>query len=473
VQQTKLESENLELEKGNLSLWETLAQGLGANSTAVTTALLFVGLAAIVGDSLPLVVLLAFSIYLGMTLITYEWSKEVSSAYSWAAFHRRAFKRFGKFLSFCGGTTFYYYSLLGYVGFSMFGLTTFLYPLFPNVFATFQWIWIPIMLAIIVETSALAYFGIRLSMRYILYTGLAEIAFLLITSLILVAEAGPSNTATVFTLAPLGNNISNLVMGVALGISLFSRTSNLLPISEETRNPKRNVPFSLALLAAIVGVVTILSAYAQTVLHGVNNLSGYLSMIHPGVSVYMQYLGLMAAGLYTIFLANSFNSSGISFETSTARTAYAFARDNLIFPKSLAKINKHKVPGNLIIFTAILSFAVALTTGIFFGPFVGSLFLITSNSLFCFANYAIAGIGLGFYHHKSGTLNILRHLIVPWAVVVALIATIFYEIYPTPAPPLNYSVWVAGIYCLAITVTYFVYQNSKPRDLEKVGAFSL
>ena len=37
-----------------------------------------------------LVIVLAFIIYCGMTLVTYEWSKEVASAYSWAAFHRKA-----------------------------------------------------------------------------------------------------------------------------------------------------------------------------------------------------------------------------------------------------------------------------------------------------------------------------------------------------------------------------------------------
>ena len=42
---------------------------------------------------MTLVIVLAFVIYCGMTLITYEWSKEVASAYSWAAFHRKAYKR--------------------------------------------------------------------------------------------------------------------------------------------------------------------------------------------------------------------------------------------------------------------------------------------------------------------------------------------------------------------------------------------
>ncbi len=472
MQQTALETEQ-EPSKAGLSMWETLAQGLGANSPAVVTALLFVGLAASVGDALPLVLSLSFAVYLGMTLITYEWSKEVSSAYSWAAYHRRAFSKFGKFLSFYGGTTFYYYYLLGYAGFAMLGLTTFLYPIFPSLFTAYPWIWIPITVAIIVETSTFAYFGIKLSMRYILYTGLAEVVFLLVTSAILVIKAGPSNTSLVFTPAPLGNNVPALATAMILGISIFSRSNNVLPISEETRNPKENVPLSLAILAALLGAVIILSAYAQTVTYALGNMSTYLSLVNPGVSVYLQYLGLTAAVIYIVFIVNGFNSSGLSFETSSVRTAYAFARDNLVFPRSLAKTNRYKVPGNLIIFTAILSIAVSVVSGILFGPFVGGLFLIISNSVFSFSNHAIAGIGLGFYHHSKGTLKLVRHVIIPWAVVIALAAAIFYVLYPPPAPPLNYSAWIAGIYLFGVVIAYLACHKKKPQDLDKVGKFSL
>lgn len=461
------------LARGTLSMWEALAQGLGTNGPAAVTALFFVGLALSVGGSLTLVVTLAFIIYLGMTLITYEWSKEVASAYSWAAYHRRAFGKAGRFLSFYGATTYYYYYLLGYIGFAMLGLTTFLYVLFPGVTSAYPWIWIPITIIVIAETTILNFFGIKLSMRYVLYTGLAEIIFLVITSIILIIMAGPSNSTAVFTLAPQGNNVKGLLVEMVLAIATFGGLNSVVPVAEETKNPKRNVPLSLGILAGLLGLVIIISAYAQSVIYGVGNMFNYGNSADPGIEIYTKYLGIAAATIFAIFIVNSFNSSGVSFETSAVRTSYALSRDNLIFPHSFTKLNKHKVPGNLILFTGGISIVIAVIAGELMGPFIASLFLIISNSIFSFSNHLIAGIGLSLYHHKRKTLKIIRHVIIPWAVVIVLVTAIIFVVYPAPAAPLNYSAWAAGIYLLGVIIAYFAYGSKNKEAIDKVGEFSL
>lgn len=461
------------LATNTLTMWEALAQGLGTNGPAAVTALFFVGLAASVGGALPLVVALSFIIYLGMTLISYEWSKEVASTYSWAAYHKRAYKRLGSFFSYFGGTTYYYYYLLGYTGFAMLGLASFLYVLFPGVASTYPWIWIPIVVAVIAETTALNYFGIKISMRYVLYTGLAEIAFLLVTSVIIIIMVGPRNTGTVFTAAPVSGNITTILVTMVLGIATFGGLNSVVPVAEETKNPKKNVPMALGLLAGILGITIILNSYAQSVGYGVSNMFNYAGLPDPGITVYLKYLGTVGAVIFAILIINSFNSSGVSFETSAVRTSYAYSRDGILFPSSFRKINKHKVPGNLVIFTGVLSIVIAIVAGELMGPLTAGLFLIISNSIFSFTNHALAGIGLGFYHHRKGTLRILRHVVIPLAVVVALAVAIIYVVYPAPAPPLNYSAWVAGAYFLAVVITYFVYRKTSPEKLDEVGKFSL
>ena len=458
---------------GSLTMWEALAQGLGTNGPAAVTALFFVGLAFSVGGALPLVVSLAFVIYLGMTLISYEWSKEVASTYSWAAYHKRAYKRIGGFLSFFGGTTYYYYYLLGYTGFAMLGLASFLYVLFPGVAAAYPWIWIPIVIAVIVETTALNYFGIKISMRYVLYTGLAEIAFLLVTSLVIIVEAGPSNTLTAFTAAPVSGNLTTILVTMVLGIATFGGLNSVVPVAEETNNPKKNVPLALGLLAGILGITIILNSYAQTVGYGVSNMFAYANLNDPGITVYLKYIGTAGAVIFAIFIINSFNSSGVSFETSAVRTSYAYTRDGILFPKSFSRINKHKVPGNLVIFTGVASILIALVSGVILGPLTAGLFLIISNSIFSFTNHALAGVGLGLYHHRKGTLKVVRHVIIPVAVVVALAVAIVYVVYPAPAPPLNYSAYVAGAYFAFVVILYLVYRKIDPERISKVGDFSL
>ncbi|MEM3675904.1 MAG: APC family permease [Thermoplasmataceae archaeon] len=460
------------LRRGTLSLWEAFAQGLGTNGPAAVTALFFVSLAGIVAGSLPLVVTLAFVIYLGMTLIAYEWSKEVASAYSWAAYHRRGFKRAGRFLSFYAGTTYYYYYLLGYTGFAVLGLSSFLYVIFPGIASAYPWIWMPITIAVILETSILNYFGIKPSMRYVLYTGIAEIAFLLLTSIALIALNPGKVSIIPYTTQPISGNLSTLLVAMVLGIATFGGLNTVVPVAEETKDPKRNVPLALALLAGILGLTIILNCYSQTISYGVANMINYANIPDPGIFVYTTYLGVIVAGIFAVFIANSFNSSGVSFETAAVRTSYAFSRDGILFPSSLSKINKHGVPGRMVIFNATLATIIALVSGIVLGPLTAGVFLIISNSIFSLSNHAIAGIGLIFYHGRRKTLRIVVHVIIPILVSIAIAIAIFYTVYPAPPVPLNYSAWIAGIFLACIIIAYILYRR-QPEKLDKVGEFSL
>lgn len=469
--------DNLDSKSGlathTLSMWQALAQGLGTNGPAAVTALFFVGIAGAVGASMVLVIVLAFIIYCGMTLVTYEWSKEVASAYSWAAFHRKAFGDKGKFLSFYGGISYYYYYLLGYTGFAMLGLTAFLYALDPALAVAYPWIWIPLTVIIIGETTILNFFGVKLSLKYVLYTGLAEFIFLVGTSIALIVIAGPHNSFVPFTAAAVHFNYTDIAIEMILGIATFGGLNSVVPVAEETKNPKKNIPLALGVLAGMIGAVIIMNSYAQSVVYGVGNMFQYANLSDPGIFVYTKYLGLAVAAVFALFIINSFNSAGVGFETSTVRTSYAYARDKLLFPKVFTNINKHKVPGNLVIFTGLLSITIAIVSGLILGPLTASLFLIISNSIFSFSNHAIAGIGLGVYHRRKGTLKIIQHVIIPWAVAIALVVAIVYVVYPAPAPPLNYASYISGIYFLFIIVMYFYYRARKPDVLEEVGKFSL
>ncbi len=456
-----------------LSMWEALAQGLGTNGPAAVTALFFVGIASAVGGSMPLVIILSFLIYAGMTVIAYEWSKEVASAYSWAAFHKKAFKRYGKFLSYYGGISYYYYYLLGYTGFAMLGLTSFLYALDPGLAAAYPWIWIPLTLVIIVETTTLNYFGIKLSLRYVLYTGMGEFIFLVLTSIALIFIAGPHNSLTVFSPAPIHFNYTDILVEMILGIATFGGLNSVVPVAEETKNPRKNIPIALGVLAGMVGFVIILSSYAQTVVFGVSNMFSYSGLADPGIYIYIKYLGIIIAIIFAMFIVNSFNSSGVGFLTSTVRTSYAYSRDGILFPKVFSRINKHKVPGNLVIFTGVLSITIAIVSGVILGPLTASLFLIISNSIFSFSNHILAGIGLSLYHKRKKTLKIIQHIIIPYTVVIALIVAIIYVVYPAPPPPLNYASYIAGIYLLFIIVSYIYYSARKPEAIDKVGDFTL
>ncbi|WP_243678044.1 APC family permease [Vulcanisaeta distributa] len=347
-----------------LSMWEALAGALGANGPAAVTALYFTSLAGLVGGSMMLDILLAWLIYVAMTVVIYDWSKDVAAAHSWTVIQRKGFN--STLAAYFAGWTYWAYYLTGSVGFAVLGLSSFIYLLIPKAPS---WLWIPIALIIIIETSALAYLGVKPSNRYILYTGLyMEVPFLIITALILIAMAGPKNSILPFTAEPVNNNWTLILTTMIFGITTFGGMNQVIPLAEETKDPKRNVPRALAAIAIILGVTIILNGYAQEIIYGVSNMSQYSQLPDPGVIIYEKYLGIVGAALLIAFVINSFNSSALAFFNNEVRMAFGLARDGVIFPRRFVRINKYGVPGDAIIFLAILNAIVAIAAGLALGP---------------------------------------------------------------------------------------------------------
>lgn len=458
------------LKTGSLSMLHALAQGLGTNGPAAVTALFFVGIASLVAGSTPLVVLLAFMVYSGMTVIVYEWSKIVASSHSWVAILR---KGIGEWAAFFGGWGYWYYYMTGYAGFAILGFSSFAYVLFPQVGQSYPWLWIPISLAVIAETTILVYLGIKPSTSYVLYTGLAEVAFLIVTSIVLVVRAEPNNTLSPFTPAPAGGSWTTILVSMVLGIATFGGMNSVIPVAEETKDPKKNVPRALAILELILGVTLILSSYAQEVAFGVSKMSEYASLPDPGIIIYSTYFGGAAAALYALFVLNSFNSSAVAFANNAVRMSYGLAREGVLFPQIFARINKHGVPGYSAIISGVMNAAVALAAGLLFGPLIGGIFLIVNNTVLNYLNHMLAGAGLIRYHRSKGTLRIVRHIVVPLAVSVALAAAILYEVYPAPSPPLNYAAYVTAAWIVLGFVVYGVLRRLRPSEIEKIGESGL
>ncbi len=459
-----------ELKRGSIGMWKALGQGLGMNGPAAVTALYFVGLAGLVGGSLPLVVLLAWIIYLGMTVIVYEWSKIQASSHGWVGIQK---KGLGTPFAFFGTWGYWYYYLTGMAGFAVLGFASFAYVLYPSLGTQYPWLWLPISLVVIGLTYLLVYLGINPSASYQIYTGMAEVIFIIITSIALIVMAGGHNTLSVFSAAPVGGNWTTIFVAMIFGITTFGGMNGIIPVAEETKDPKKNVPRALAILSLILGVTIILSSYAQTVIFGASNMGTYATLPDPGILIYEKYFGMVVAGIFATFILNSFFSSSVAFTNNTIRMAYGTARENVLFPKSFTKVNKYGIPHINLIVTAIIAVVLVIVTGFLIGPLMAGVFLITSNAFFNYLNHILAGIGLARYHYKHKSLKIFRHIIIPALVIIALVLAIVYAIYPAPPAPLNYAAWVAGAWILVYIIVYFYLRSKKPDDLQKLGEFSL
>lgn len=457
---------------GGVGWLRALAQGLGTNAPAGVTALYFVGIAGLVGADMPLIVALAFLIYLGMTLIVYEWSKIVASSYSWVAIQKKGYN--SSFMAFTGGWTYFFYYFIPVFAFAMIGEATFASLLSPSIAVSYPWLWIPIVILLTAEAGIFVWFGIKPNLTYVLVTGISEVVFLTITSLVIIFKSGGLNTTEVFTLAPVHGNVTAIFIALVLSITTFGGLNSVIPVAEETKDPKKNIPKSLLWLALILGVPLILSAYAQTIAFGVGNMGTYAGLPDPGILIYEKVLGVGAAMVLAFFVVNSFNSALITDVNSSIRMTFGFSRDGVIFPKVFSELNKYGQPGKSGLITAIVNGVFAIVTGIILGPLVAGLFMIIWFSFYSYLNHGMAGIGLMLYHSRNKSLKVVRHVIIPLVVVAVLFAAAFYSVYPTlPGEPYTLAPVFAFLWVLAGWIIYFYLKKKNPEKMAKFGDTTL
>lgn len=456
------------LNRGAISWLQAAGNGIAMNGPAATVAIYFVGLASLAGGSFPLIVVLGFVVYLGMMMIAYEWSKVSSSSYGWLAFQRKGFN--SPLAGFYGGWFYYTYYFGTTAGFGMLGFSTFAFLIDPVLETTYPWLWIPISIGIVVLDLILVLSGVKPSTKYMLYTGLAEVAFLIIGSLIIIIKSGSSNTILPFTAIPVGNSLSIILISSILGFTTFGGLSSSVPIAEETSNPKRSIPKALLFSTAIIGFTLIIAAYAQAIGFGFSNISNYAVSPDPGLLVFRKFLGPIGFILLAIFVLNSFNSDMVSNMTNASRMTYGISRDGML-PHFFEKTNKNNVPSGGILVVSIGAILLGVVVGLYLGPLEGSIFIITGYSFAVYLEHIMGGIGLFLYHRRNKSLKIVRHLIVPIIVAAVLIVAIIYSVYPAPSYPLDYLPLVMLVWTAIGYIVYLYLKKRIGNDIAQFGTF--
>jgi len=449
-----------ELKKDSFGLLGAIAQGIGMNGPAATISLYFVGLSIYVGKNLPLAVIFAWIVYLSMTLIMYEWSKILSGPHPWAIVNRMGL---GKFFAFYGLTGYWLYYILGFSGFAALGFSNFLYLLFPDLNKNFSWIIFAIILIIL--SSFISYKGIKISIKYQIITGFAEVIFLNLTSIALIILAGNRNTVDVFY--PISGNI---FIASIFAISTFGGLNGVIPLSMESRDPRKTVPRSLIIVSIILGITIIMNSYAQTIIFGPSNMSYYSSIPDPGILIYSEYLNPIISFILILFVINSFLSSGIAVLNNSLRMSYGGSMEDVLFLKSFSLTNRYGTPYYNLIFTSIISTIIVIFSGLFLGPLIASVFLLTMAGFFSFTNHMFAGISLLIYNYRRKSLKIFRHLFIPIFVTFVIVSSIIID-FLTFTNIFFLAMIFSLIIALSIFILYLILKLKNPYGIERVGTF--
>jgi amino acid transporter len=340
-------SEAAALSRSKLPLWAVLALSLAIVGPTLAMSGNGQSLAASVGKSIPLVLLIGV---FAVGLVAYGFarlSQHMSHSGSvYALVGRTVGPRAGFFSGF---------AMIGtYIGFSI--GTAALFASFTNALLAalqpwstqpYQLPWIIPTVVAVAAAMTLIRFDTRTVMSVLLGIEAIGIAFMIVLSVVIFARGGahavnptaPGVDWSVFTFS--GVSPEAVIGGIVVAFLTWAGFEGCTTLGEESQNPKRDIPRVLVGTLALTGVLFVTVMFAETVGFGVDE-AGSAAFARSGNS--LGELGTTFVGhwfgavIIITGMMSSFASCLASTETS-GRLLQAFARDGF-GPRALARSNR-------------------------------------------------------------------------------------------------------------------------------------
>lgn len=221
---------------------------------------------------------------------------------------------------------------------------------------------------------------------------------------------GGAGTGTLFSLEPLvsdeGGSLSYIAAGAAIGCYCFLGFDAITTMTEETRNPKRDMPRAIILVTCLGGGIFVVASYFTTLVHPSLNFQ-------DTDSAAFEIAGQIGGNLFSaVFLAGLIIAqfcSGLSAQASASRLLYAMGRDHVLPEKLFGRINPtFRTPAiNILLigFIGLLALTMTVATSTSFINF-GAFIAFTLVNVSVIFHYFVR-------NRKRGMGNTIKYLLLP------------------------------------------------------------
>ena len=460
-----------ELKQGAIGLGGALMQavtGMGPIFAALFFTQEVVGIA---GVTAPLAYLLGVIVVvmLGSTLV--QFTKHMPSAGSYYTFVSRGLN--GRLGFLTAWMNFVYMPvvqgpIMGYFGAV---LST---ELKANYNVNLPWLWWVAILVGAPLIALLAYFGIAISVRVMVITGLFEILLVWVLGIWGLASPGRGGfNFESFNPAHIGT-ASAFALAIAFSFQGMDGWEFAAPLAEETSNPRKNVPRATMIAIVGLGVFLVVTYWGQVVGWGTANLAALPKSAQvPGLVLAHRYWGFGWIFVMVAFLSSTFAVSQ-SLNNVSTRIWYRMAAGGAA-PHWLARVHPtRRTPVNAIWLQMVLSVAVGVVAGLFLGPdnsfflIVGLVVVLAVVYIYIMGNAAVAAY---YWRQRRDEFNPILHAAIPLFTTAALVYVGIETFNPMPAYPLNLAPYIAGAWLLAgIVILVVMWQRGNERWLANAGA---
>jgi len=457
------------LEKNVLSVWNCIALSVAVMGPVLAVVLNAPAAGPSTGAALPLAFLIALIviIFVGNTVV--QFSRVLPSAGSFYTFTARGLG--GEAGFFTGWMFFGAYALLmpGLFG----AVAAFAHDYVKTTFNAEipWWIYAGVFMAIVVVLSVRS---IKTSVQVDLTLLTVEVIVFFILATIAIANAGNGNTWAAFSPSSAPNGLSGVGLGVVFGILSFIGFDAAAVLGEESRDPRRIIPFAVGGSVIGVGVFYVYVMYGLTAGYHLNDpthLSAFLKDGTPFVTLAHQYapwleqlVDLCAiAGLFSAFLA---------LQNTTVRVIFSMGREGAL-PAALGRVHaKFHSPHIAIYALTVFTVVFGLAGAAWLGPGATGLYGFTGTigTVGVVLVYILCNLALIRYFSKRADRNIWLHVVAPILGCLGLLYPLWVVVAPGQAYPYSMVPYIVGAYIIAGLVAYLYLRGRSPEKLAAFGS---
>lgn len=307
-------------------------------------------------------------------------------------------------------------------------------------------------LAVLAICLAAAYRGIAISIKFLVVMTCFEMAVGLGLSLTGVFDPGPGGlNASGFSPGSITDG-SGFFLAIVLSIFAFTGFESAAAVGEESRDPKRLVPFAIVGSVTLIGLFYCVTAWGLQIGWGTDHLPALAnSPTAPAFVLADRLWGNHASLLVLIALVNSGLGVCIACTTSSTRTLYGMARTGAL-PGALARVEpRNCTPVVAVLTQSAVALVILLAVGLPLGPFnLFNLFGTTGTFVYIpiFVMMNVAAYRFIRAQHPD-EFSVFRYVVAPVISTVALGLIAWYSLHPLPSMPIRLAPFIALAYVAA------------------------
>ena len=306
-------------------------------------------------------------------------------------------------------------------------------------------------IAILGICLAAAYRGISISIKALVVMTCFEMAVGLGLALTGLIHPGPGGVnASGFNPGSVTDG-SAFFLAIVLSIFAFTGFESAAAVGEESRDPKKLVPFAIVGSLVLIGLFYCLVAWGLQIGWGTDDLKALAdSPSAPAFVLADRLWGDHASLIVLIALVNSGLGVCIACTTSATRTLYGMARTGAL-PEALAKVQPtHATPIVAVFVQSTVSLVVLLAAGLPMGAFnlfnvLGTTGTFVYVPIFVLMNIAAYRF-IKTQHPEE--FSVVRYVVAPVISTVALALIVYNSLHPLPDMPIRLAPFIALVYLL-------------------------